>query len=48
MSRFFASTAKGLVEVLENELHSLGIQRTERAMGGVFFDGNWKTVTELI
>ena len=42
MSRFFASTAKGLVEVLESELHSLGIERTERAMGGVFFDGNWE------
>ena len=33
---------------LKMNFYSLGIQRTERAMGGVFFDGNWEDCCESI
>jgi 23S rRNA G2445 N2-methylase RlmL len=41
MPRFFAMTSRGLAEVLEQELHEMGITKTERAFGGVQFEGNW-------
>ena len=41
MPRFFAMTSRGLGEVLEQELHEMGITKTERAFGGVQFEGNW-------
>ena len=43
MPEFFASTAKGLSEVLEKELKEMGIPKTIRVSGGVFFEGNWET-----
>lgn len=42
MPEFFASTARGLVEPLENELKELGLKVTDRYIGGVFFESNWE------
>lgn len=42
MPQFFASTARGLVEPLENELKDLGLKVTGRYIGGVFFESNWE------
>jgi 23S rRNA G2445 N2-methylase RlmL len=42
MPQFIATTARGLVEVLENELHSFGIEQTEKINGGVVFESNWE------
>lgn len=42
MPEFFASTPKGLVEVLEKELKDLGLSVLERTAGGVFFESNWE------
>lgn len=41
MPQFFASTARGLVEPLEQELKDLGLKVTDRYIGGVFFEGPW-------
>lgn len=41
MPRFFAMTSRGLVDVLDQELHEMGITKTEKGPGGVVFDGNW-------
>lgn len=42
MPEFFASTPKGLVEVLEKELQDIGLKILERTAGGVFFEANWE------
>ncbi|MFP5520524.1 MAG: class I SAM-dependent RNA methyltransferase [Bdellovibrionia bacterium] len=42
MPEFFASTAKGLVEPLEQELKDLGLSVSERTSGGIFFESNWE------
>lgn len=42
MPQFFASTARGLVEPLEQELKDLGLKVTDRYIGGVFFESNWE------
>lgn len=41
MPRFFAMTSRGLVDVLEQELKEMGIEKTERMHGGVMFESNW-------
>ena len=41
MPNFLAICPKGLGEVLEKELHELGITATEKIASGVFFDTNW-------
>jgi putative N6-adenine-specific DNA methylase len=41
MARFFAMTSRGLSDVLEGELKSLGFEKTLRGLGGVFFESNW-------
>jgi 23S rRNA G2445 N2-methylase RlmL len=41
MARFFAMTSRGLVDVLEQELQALGVERLLKGQGGVFFDSNW-------
>lgn len=35
-------TSRGLVDVLQQELSQLGISKTEKVPGGVFFDSNWE------
>ena len=42
MPEFFASTARGLVEPLEQELKDLGLKVTDKYIGGVFFESNWE------
>ncbi|MNS68026.1 Ribosomal RNA large subunit methyltransferase K/L [compost metagenome] len=42
MPEFFASTARGLVDPLENELKNMGLKVTEKTAGGVYFDSNWE------
>lgn len=41
MAIFFASTPKGMVEVLETELKSMGFKTFERTAGGIAFETNW-------
>jgi 23S rRNA G2445 N2-methylase RlmL len=41
MARFFAMTSRGLSDVLEEELRSLGAEKVLKGPGGVFFEGNW-------
>lgn len=42
MARFLAMTSRGLVDVLEQELKDLGMQKVLKGLGGgVFFEGNW-------
>lgn len=42
MPSFLATTPKGLAEALENEIQALGITKTQKIPGGVFFEGNWE------
>lgn len=42
MPIFFAATATGLVEALQEELVELGYKVKERNASGVFFDTNWE------
>lgn len=42
MAQFFATTAKGLVEPLTQELTQLGYQGLEATASGVMFESNWK------
>lgn len=44
MAKFFASTGKGLRDVLENEIKDMGIQRvwTKDNEVGVYFEGSWE------
>lgn len=44
MPQFLASTATGLVDVLEQELIELGFSGLRKFSGGVFFDTNWAGV----
>lgn len=41
MPEFFASTAKGLVEPLEQEIKDLGLKVIDKTAGGVYFESNW-------
>lgn len=40
MSKYFATCARGVEELTEAELHSIGVETTERTHGGVFFEGD--------
>lgn len=42
MPQFIATTARGLAEVLENELLALGVTNTKKIPGGVEFESNWE------
>lgn len=42
MPEFFASTATGLSEVLEQEIKQLGFDKTEKVNNGVYFESNWE------
>ncbi|WP_413585080.1 THUMP domain-containing class I SAM-dependent RNA methyltransferase [Bdellovibrio sp. HCB274] len=42
MAEFFASTARGLVDPLEQELKDLGLKVTGKTAGGVYFESNWE------
>lgn len=42
MPQFFATTSRGLSEVLEKELQSLGFKGIKSELGGVWFETNWK------
>ncbi|WP_413582372.1 THUMP domain-containing class I SAM-dependent RNA methyltransferase [Bdellovibrio sp. HCB288] len=42
MAEFFASTARGLVDPLEQELKDLGLKVTDKTAGGVYFESNWE------
>ncbi|QDK46492.1 RNA methyltransferase [Bdellovibrio sp. ZAP7] len=42
MAEFFASTAKGLVDPLEQELKDLDLKITGKTAGGVYFESNWE------
>jgi len=41
MAKYYALTARGLGQVLENELRSLGFHNTEHFQGGVLFEADW-------
>ncbi len=41
MPQFFASTARGLVDVLGDELKDMGFDQIKKDIGGVFFETNW-------
>lgn len=41
MPKFFAMTSRGLQDVLENELKEIGLTKTLKGQGGVFFESNW-------
>lgn len=47
MAQFFVSTAKGLSDVLVEEMIELGIPMPRKTNGGAFFDGNWEDVYRL-
>ena len=42
MPDFLAVCPKGLTEVLEKEIHELGIPKTQKIASGVFFESNWQ------
>jgi 23S rRNA G2445 N2-methylase RlmL len=44
METYFATCAKGLEPLLHQELRALKVARSERQVGGVRFDGDWKSV----
>lgn len=39
MSKYFVTCARGVEEITEAELRGLGVARTEKVSGGVFFEG---------
>lgn len=41
MPKFFATTSRGLGEVLKLELEQLGCEKIEKGPGGFFFEGPW-------
>lgn len=47
MPQFFVSTAKGLSDVLVEEMIQLGIPKPRKTSAGAFFDGNWEDVYRL-
>lgn len=47
MSQFFVSTAKGLSDLLAEEMIQLGIPHPRKTKAGAFFDGNWEDVYRL-
>ncbi len=42
MPLFFASTSRGLVDVLSEEIQSLGLEVREKTQAGVSFETNWE------
>ena len=42
MAQFYATTALGLVDALENELITLGFKIERKISSGVFFETNWE------
>ncbi|MBK9293634.1 MAG: RNA methyltransferase [Oligoflexia bacterium] len=42
MPHFFATTPRGLENVLNQELHDLGIKKTKIGVAGVGFESNWE------
>ena len=47
MPQFFVSTAKGLSDILVEEMVQLGISHPKKAPAGAFFEGNWEDVYRL-
>ncbi len=47
MPQFFVSTAKGLSDVLVEEMLQLGIKHPTKTPAGAFFEGNWEDVYRL-
>lgn len=47
MPQFFVSTAKGLSDVLVDEMIQLGISHPKKTPAGAFFEGNWEDVYRL-
>lgn len=47
MPQFFVSTAKGLSDVLVEEMVQLGVPHPRKTQAGAFFDGNWEDVYRL-
>lgn len=47
MAEFFASTAKGLSDVLGEELSELGIKNQRKTQNGSFFECNWEEIYRL-
>ncbi len=41
MPRFLALTSRGLMDVLHDELNTLGFTSLQKTPGGVYFDANW-------
>lgn len=41
MAHFYASCPKGLADLVEQELRSLGLKTWEKTSGGVIFESNW-------
>jgi 23S rRNA G2445 N2-methylase RlmL len=41
MARFFVTTSRGLVDVLEAELRELGFDKLEKGVSGYYVDTNW-------
>ena len=48
MPRFVASTGKGLIELLEQEIQLLGGTQTEKLTGGVGFEANWAVAYRVL
>jgi putative N6-adenine-specific DNA methylase len=44
LSKFFVTCARGVEEVTERELTGLGVDKSERVPGGVYFEGNQDTL----
>ena len=42
MPQFYASCPKGMAELVEQELQSLGLKTWEKTSGGVIFESNWE------
>lgn len=47
MPQFFVSTAKGLTDVLAEEMAQLGITHVKKTPAGVFFEGRWEDVYRI-
>ncbi len=41
MARFLAMTSRGLIDVLDEELRELGLQKVLKHPSGVYFEGSW-------
>lgn len=48
MNSLFASTARGLEELLKTELESLGAQECQVVQGGVHFEGDTRLIYQSL